>query len=752
MDSSVRTLLSGLVAGFCLLLPSPASAELQGSSLDGFRGSIHLVYSRLTVEVGPQWLDVEEEAEVGVTPWWGTTSQPWSAEGTIVVPAGTAITGCMLWNGDTLLMGKLRGKTEANRIYDSLVPPHTTRWPLDPLLVEQLSETVYNLKLFPIATDGTRRFRLRYLVPRPAGATELEVHPLVASSVGGAVPASYRLRLRGQTEGVRLVQSTGVWPVEAGSSETILLGGQERAKLRWMGATGDRAMRASVASGATAGDYVLYSGTLPDSILNKVGLRSETVVLWKWVNPRSYVFDCYDGWGSSGNRCLSSEGWRMIEQRDRIRSLATQLVQGGNKVGMVADEGLDDTARVFPLGDSASRSYRQMSAWLLGLGQSYLEERISTQDAGGTSGAARDLARSRDRFRVDLREAAVLYSADSGIVRHLLVVTAGPEATSGTLEEVDASVLPAGVSVASSRLVGGGWTYDYSTGAYVVMPAPEATWPGVDLAELVHQRPGSSALEMRDGILLPRIRDAFPVRLSITGSNGKVSRNVIARQGPDGRFRANLEAHGLDLARTVHWSVYDEQGNELRAWDARPDWAESGDSIVPRLWAKSEAPLSRVFEDRDLGPLFGVVDRYHSLLATPSDWVGAERQARLKNEGVPFLAASEIFPRQGYGLETTPGGDGDPSPASVRSKASRSSLGLSWIAGSRILRISLEGLQAQSIEIRDLRGRIVGSFTASQLAGLKTLEWQAPVGLGRGMLLVSVRTAAGLRTERVMMP
>lgn len=752
MDSSVRTLLSGLVAGFCLLLPAPASAVLQGNSLDGLRANVNLVYSRLTVEVGPQWLDIEEEAEVGVTPRWGSTTQPWSADGTFQVPLGTAITGCMLWNGDTLLMGMLRGKAEANKIYDSLVPPHTTSWPIDPLLVEQLSETVYNLKLFPIATEGTRRFRIRYLVPRPAGTNEIDVHPLMASSVTGTVPASFRLRLRGQVEGVRLVQSSGVWPVDAGSSETILLGGAARAKLRWLGATGDRAMRASIASGATAGDYVLYSGTLPDTILSKVGLRSETVVLWKWVNPRGFLYDCYGTGGTSRDRCVSSDGWNMINQGSRIREISNQMVRGGNKVGMVADEGLDDTSRVFPLGDSASKSFRQMTAWLQGLGEAYLEERVPVGVAGGSPNAARDLARSRDRFRIDLREAAVLYSADSGIVRHLLVVTAGPQATQGALEDADASILPAGISVSTSYLIGAYQSWDYASQTYRWNAAPEARWPGIDLAGLASQRSNKANLEVRDGAWLPRLRESFPVRLSITGSNGKVGRNSIARRGADGRFRASLEAHGLDLSRGVRWAVYDEQGNELRTWDAQPEWATSGDSIVPRLWAKSEAPMSLVFEDRDLGPLFGVVDPYHSLLATPSDWVGVERQAKLLHEGVPFLTAKEIFPRQGYGQESTPGGDDDPATASVRSKASRSVLGLSWIAGTRTLRISLEGLQAQGIEIRDLRGRIVGIFTVSQLAGLKTLDWQAPAALGPGMLLVSVRTPTGTHTQRVMMP
>jgi hypothetical protein len=704
----------------------------------------------MTVQVGAHWLDIEEEAEVQVVPGSSWSTGPWIVEGTFTVPEGVAITGCMLWNDDTLLMGKLRGKVQAQKIFDSLVPPRSAAWPRDPLLVEQQSETVYGLKLFPFASNGNRRFRLRYLVPRPAGVEALSVRPLMAAALGGSLPANFRLRLRGDEQGLRLVQQGGIWPVDLPFTDLVPLQRGADVKVWWGRTSGGLAARGHVDSGRTRGDYVMFTGTVPDSILRRDAIRSETVVLWRWVQPRSFLYDC--SWGSNVDRCLSAYGQEAIAQAGRIGAIADRTVANGGRIGLLADQGLDDTVTAFPLADSAQPSFQAMKSWLGSIGEAYLEARIPASGGGGLVPGNVDIARSRERFRVDVREAGALYSRDSGVIRHLLVVTAGVEAASGQLEKVDAGALPADVSVASSRLIlpGYSWTWVQGTG-YVAVPYPPAAsrWPGIDLDGLVASRPGTGNLVAWEGIDLPRVREFRAARLAMASESGWIRRNVSLTRNASGRLGASLNVHGVGLGKSLRWSLFDEAGKELSTWDETPQWVDAGsDPVLPKLWAKSESPLSPVFQDQDLGPLFGVVDPFHSLLATPSDTVGAQRQAALRDSGVPFLSYSEIFPRQGFGGE----GDGDPSSNAVVVRTVRAGLELSWIAGTRTLRISLEGIQAQAIEIRDLRGRIVGVFTASQLAGLKSLDWQAPAGLGRGMLLVSVRTATGLHTGRVMMP
>ncbi len=159
---------------------------------------------------------------------------------TTSVPKGTAITGCMLWNNDTLLMGKLRGKADAQHIFDSLVPPRDSGWARDPLLVEQMTDTTYGLHLFPFQTSGTRRFRLRYLVPLAPGANELSIRPLMATHLTGTLPAQFRLRLRGKAEGVKVVRGSLAWPAEFPSYQLVDLDATTDVRLRWpAGPAGD---------------------------------------------------------------------------------------------------------------------------------------------------------------------------------------------------------------------------------------------------------------------------------------------------------------------------------------------------------------------------------------------------------------------------------------------------------------------------------------------------------------------------------
>lgn len=738
-----------LLAVFCVVVSSltmPARAVLNSQSLQGSQGTTNLVDSRLTIQVGPQWLDIEEEAELQVVPRWGDASGQWIVEGFFNVPRGTAITGCMLWNDDTLLMGKLRGKQDAQKIFDSLVPPRNPAWARDPLLVEQITETTYGLKLFPFAANGTRRFRLRYLVPRQAGESDVAITPLMATSMTGTVPSAFRLRLRGTDRGLKLVKDGGVWPLDLPSSERMELG--SRIFVRWPNAEATKAVRGQQESGAWAGDFVSYEGGIPDTIRSRIGLRSETVVLWHWSNPDKFVTSC-DYY--SGQSCLTTSGNQAIYQAERIRLLGSYLVGNGNRFGLVADENLGEDPRVFGLGDSSSSSWRSAQAWLQGVNEAYLQANIpiSNSSAPGVPSSV-DVSRSRDRFRVDVREVATLYSRDSGIVRHLVVVTAGVAATGASLESVDPSLLPEGISVTTSTMYPGWSRWDYATQSYVLYPSPETFWSGVDLAGWSRERSGGARLDAWYGIAVPRVKTSFAARLSISAEGGRIARRALVQKDAEGRLRAQFNAHGRSLGTSVQWEIYGDSGEVLQSWEDNPSWVDVGsDSVFPRIWAKSDMPLSKSFEDKDLGPIFGFVDPFHSLLATPSDTVGVERQEALRDSGVPFLTWREIFPRQGFGGEND--GGGDPGTNAVgRRETSRQALQMAWLPAQRALRIQLEGLNAQEIIIRDLRGRVLAILPAGLLAGKTSFDWKVPGHLHSGLLLVSVRTPTGDITGRMM--
>lgn len=740
-----RALASAVLLG---LAASPSHAFLEAKNLTGAYGKANLLRSNLTVRVGAQWLDIEEEAEVEVTTTTSGAKGPWLLEGTFQVPLGTAIVGCMLWNDDTLLMGKLRGKASAEAIFDSLVPDRDSLWAQDPLLVEQTSETVYTLKLFPFQTSGTRRFRLRYLVPLVPGRSEMSIRPLAAGFLRGTKPGQFQLRLRGDVFGVKIVRGGLVWPVELPSFQAVDLDDTTDVRLRWPnGPSGDGtcAIKARIDSGAWKGEFALFTGRVPDSILQRTALRSETVVLWRWISPERFFDACRDGVGGFTNRCLNDNGWLAVDQARVIGRIAQRAVENSGKIGMVADEGMDDAPRIYPLSDSTTTSYRNLRLWLSSITEAYLDWRIPRPTAStGPGGTPLEISRNRDRFRTDLVQAGALYSADSGILRHLLVVTAGPVPVTGEfLQAPDLSALPPDVSVGSSVLVADGSLRDVGGTLVPADPAP-APWPGVDLEGVVQARRGGTNVVKWNGVPVARTRETLAGRLSMRAGAHDISRDIVVRSNGRGGFNTSLNVHGPTLGSEVTWSLYDEDGDTLALWTEAPEWLRvDGDSVLPRLWGKSEAPLSPIFENRHFGPLFGMVDRMYSLLATPSDTMGRVRQQAYRDSGVPFLSYAEIFPRQGY--------EDDGSPVSVKPSGPRMAFEARWMRSEGVLRLVLGSLQGAAIEIRDLRGRLLATIPASHLAGRATFDWRPPAGFGGGMLFVTVRSPTGIRTAKVLL-
>lgn len=726
---------------------SRLDAYMIGQNLDGVTGTANLLSSRMTVRVGAQWLDVEEDDEVEITTTQSSAKGPWILEGQFEVPRGTAITGCMIWNNDTLLMGKLRGKADAEHIFDSLVPPRDSSWARDPILVEQVSATTYGLHLFPFQTSGTRRFRLRYLVPLPAGANELSVRPLAASFIRGGLPAQFTLRLRGSAQGVKIARGANVWPVELPSYQLVDLDATTDVRLRWpAGPSGDGtcAIRGKIDSGAWKGEFALFTGAVPDSILRKTALKSETVILWRWISPSQFFNACYNSaTGDNSAWCLNEYGELAIDQASRIGEIADRAVQNAGRIGLVADEGMDDTLISYPVSDSTTTNYRNMRLWLSSINKTYLDWRIPKPTTTASSGIATNLeiSRNRERFRTDIRKVGTLYSADSGVLRQLLVVTVGPVPVAGELLEApDLSPLPRGVFVSSSQLVSQGTVT--SGGQFVPATPSVSHWPGVDLGGAVQARPGGYDQVSWNGVPVVRTRETLAGRLSLRSGDAYVSRDIVVRSNGRGGLNTSLNAHGLTLGSDILWSLYDEKGDTVAHWTETPTWLRvDGDSVLPRLWGRSDAPLSPVFENTDFGPLFGFVDRFYSLLATPSDTMGIKRQEAYRDSGIPFLSWADIFWRQGYKPSVIPTSiNGAPT---VRG-------GVLYLRQARMVRVDLADLADASIEIRDVRGRLVARFAPSDLAGLKALEWRVPLGFGRGMLLVTLRSPRSIRTVRLM--
>jgi hypothetical protein len=528
-----------------------------------------------------------------------------------------------------------------------------------------------------------------------------------------------------------------------------------------MAADGSRAIRGRIDSGAWQGDYVLFTGRVPDSIGKRLDLRSETVFLWRWIQPQTFFGTDY-----SGNRSINTYGQQVIDQAQKIVDLSGQLTGNGNKVGLVADQGLDDSAVVFPLSDSSGADFRRMNTWLNGINAAYLLWRVPASNPSSPSGTGNlDLAKNRQSFRMDVQTVGALYSKDSGIVRHLVVVTVGAVPSGGDLQELpDLSALPAMVSVTSSQILqvynyGCGYTYYGSyTCTYGNGQPATSNWPGVDLDGVVAARKGTGTLDSIEGVPLPKVRRSIAANLSMTSSQGVQGRDAVIQRGPDGSWMAGLNVQAKNLGQQVNWLFFDDSANVVGTWTQTPAWiVADGDSILPRLWANSSSKITPNFSGTTtLAPIFGFVDRQYSLLATPADSLGRARQAAYSDSGVPFLSAKDIFFRTGYGsgenTSTDPGNG-----AAIRSLAkARSGLTVSLMAGLRKVRIDFIGLNPRSIEVRDIRGHKVADWDQQALAGKTSLVWNgrnsAEGSVPSGLYVVVLRTSSRTLTASVALP
>jgi hypothetical protein len=730
---------------------APVFATLQSTSFDGVGGNVGMVYSKVKVTVGPQWLDIEEEAELTAEPV-DSGSGPWFVDGTFGVPTGTVVTGCLLWNDDTLLMGKLRGKAIAGKSYDSTVSTSPSGYAHDPLLVDQTGDSTYRLRLYPIADGGNRRIRIRYLVPVTSTSGVTSILPVLYQALSGTAPQSWTLDVRGTASNLRIYHDNAWFPLSPPTERVLSFATGGQVQLDWttLATDGSRAIRDHIDSGAWKGDFVLFTGKVPDSIGNILGIRSETVFLWRWISPQSFFSTDY-----YGDRSINSYGQQAISQAQTIVGLSSQLAGMGNKVGLVADAGLGDTTEVFPLSDTAGASYRQMNTWLNGIDVNYLNWRIPAPATYAASQGNLDIANNRQYFRTDIQYAGALYSKDSGVVRQLVIVTVGPVPSGGDLqEEPDLSALPASVSVSSSQLlqgsVGNYVCNYYCNYVYTSTPPAISQWPGIDLQGVAAARPTGGNIDSLDGVPLPKVRKAVAATLTLASSQGSIQQDVVIQRGPDGSWTAGINAQAVGIGQHVNWSFFDDTAKLIASWSETPAWTSLvGDSLMPRLWAASSNHISPNFANStSLAPIFGIVDRQYSLLALPSDSLGMVRQAAYVDSGVPFLSTRDIFAQTGYGENVV---------TAVRAVAkAKSGLAVSLLAGARQVRIDFTGLNPQSIEVRDLRGHKVSSWSQEALVGKTSVVWMGRNSSGGavpgGLYVVRVKTSSQILTASVALP
>ncbi len=675
-------------------------------------GNASLINGSLRVKVYPAYLDIEEDVDISVTGTVRAQNDPATIEilGTFTLPAGSVITGALLWDGTKVLQAKLLDKFKADSIYEDLVDRDSVPPPraVDPLILERTGANTYRIKVYPVALNLSRHFRLRYQLPPRMGTDGFEIRlqgaliPLFTS----VSTVTTTIEAGGNVSTVAFVEN-GL-KREMTLPRTLFLA---RSNLTASTAAGTNALRilpinplrqvqvkTSFGAGGFAGNYLNFYGSVDDTLLRALGQRIEVVFYWKWHNPSEWKFSY-------------PYVYEAQEQASSLLTLYGLLGLPGNRVGLLHDDSRN-ALRSFSVGTQSDSSYKQGLEYLKSLQGNYVKNFVDNiQFSGG--GSVANPSVSKNKFLANMQVVKTLYSPDQGVVRHLVLVSAGPEYVNADVDmnaAFDALFLEKPVSISTLR------NKSFSQVGFDMFTARQGhSIKGTVTFTTQADLPGFPAMS-----ILATVRNTTKAYDFSAACTGGLSISC-----------ASLEFHGKSVnpwQDTVEWSAYQSTGQLLGTLKrASAVLSRAQDTGTVLVWAGSAAPYSEV-KEYYLGPLYGFVDVNASLLALPRDTIAGNVYA---DSGVPKAGPIPDYLGPSSPPENTTAINGG--------KAAGSADWRFESAGKGMMQLRVPGLAAGArveLILTDLNGRRVGSWALTAQAGL--LRWNVS-GIRAGTYLLRLR-------------
>jgi hypothetical protein len=304
---------------------------------------------------------------------------------------------------------------------------------------------------------------------------------------------------------------------------------------------------------------------------------------------------------------------------------------------------------------------------------------------------------SKVRFYQNLKLVKTLYSPATGVVRHLLLVSAGPENVT-----VD------------------GEANAYFDSLFKDEPLSVGTLPGSPFSQAGFDAWTAHRNHPAQG---PQIATAYG---SIPGFEALSLNLVVRNSGKAYDFPIKCSG-GLELAcgsltfhgksehpwqDSLEWEAFDAEGKRIGAAKSLPlQVGAAEDTSIAVLWAGSESPFSENRKEPPLGPVYGFVDRWASLIGVPKDTL--KSAGTYADTGVPRVAPArlaDVLPNYQAGDAPNGGSTGILARLGGLEEPNR------WVVertrSGLLLRIPglAAGLQAH-VELFDLAGKRAGVWT-----------------------------------------
>lgn len=727
--SMYRSLFLSLSVISCLYAQLLTSHGTQGPS---WRGGIRVERDHKKVTVHETYLEIEEEIEISATnTGYGSphkdTQEKILVSGSFAIPHNSVISGAVLWDGDKLLKAKLKVLPDAENQYKDTIQADTVGWEhstSDPMLISLHERNVgdnaafkdiYLFDLYSLRWGHTKRLRIRYITPlQNVNNTQTLYIPHVFAHAAGEnsqKPENAIIEIKG-APGVHSVQlhKEGRIITRPLSETPVSIIEPHKGEIAFsivrneFDSTGI-IQKTSLDTGELKGEFLHLYSRVPHELYTFAGLRREVVFLWRWENENSLV-----EWKNQRKE-FTKYGATMLQQAYDICSTMVQLLDSKAGVGMYLDRSDDGTDTLFRMAYKSTKEADTLLNYMNYItssnGYNIMSEisgfEVTSESDGDTltQQERHELWKDgADEFRIAIDSISTIFSPESAIVKHIVLVTVGKRLTDLNDTYCDSHEKLKDITLSN-----------YGTDSQF----PDGYWPGVNMKKIANEHRLRES-DVLHGFRVPR-RSYANISMELKSSRKKHIFDVYSADSSDQYFdRIYFTGHTPEVWNdTIVWSAQDNDGNILANVIHLPTVVTSpNDTDLIMLWGgSSSSPNSETIHTKSIGALVGFIDENYSLLAMPDDSLSPELKELIENGGdIPNLSEDEID-KNGK----------DNNPTGISYKNEKAPFSLIPTENGILFRLNTTLYKNSAITIYDIRGRIIHRFSFNDLTGKDEFFW-----------------------------
>lgn len=557
-------------------------------------GNFGLQNSQVDISHKVTYLDITEKSTIIGTPYSVISDiylDTFSIEGTFDLPDGAVLLGSTIEKDGQIFKSHLELDTLA--IDSTIDTVKTEIIGTDIFRIRKKSKTQYTLEIRDLGLSEEITIAIRYLLPNSGNGHSQFTVPVVFKPRYGNTPNKVSTNLTPSTEeGFRLITNTGKLTIKQNTS--LILEFQDKLRIEPFSDIQSSSIihTTQVTSDEWSGYYLQLNTNIPDSVLGSLSKKMEVVFLWRWNNPSSFTeFHSY-----YGNR-LTGHGWNAVNQAKQLNNTITKLTNTTHKAALI--HSIDNEDRTdFPMATTNSLELLNIQQHLSQYSEQHILEKYYKEDNNDADWIPDEVTEEKPKnsiqeFKDAITASVAMYTDVDGVLRHLVIVSAGP------IKNVPNSIEKSWID---QMLLG------------VTTDVSQAKWRGASF-DLLVQDPSLQKLSKQDGYFFPEHK---PDNVTLQIGNANKAYTFFLSTSKANTFSLKAKSAYTWLP-TLSWTGYNKNGDLLGTVISTPTpIARLEDTALVKLWAGDENRLSEE-SSKQMGKKYGIVSYDNSLVVYDND-------------------------------------------------------------------------------------------------------------------------------------